>query len=144
MADTLVERLEARRVGLAILDAHGQFEIENKSYGSPVVWGEAHTTLLGSAAILAMKDRLDEAAARIRELEAREAALNKAFDTLEVAFIEFSLAQQRGPGWYTRGDVGLYAQVRVWLDRGFAAIKAARTAPPEPNTPAQDGGPDHG
>ena len=42
------------------------------------------------------------------------------------AILEFSAAQERGPGWYTRGRDGMYAQVRMWITKGFNATNLER------------------
>jgi hypothetical protein len=55
------------------------------------------------------------------ELESYRAALKVALQAL----LEFSHAQQSGPGWYTRGADGMYRQVRMWLDRGLEAVGIA-------------------
>jgi hypothetical protein len=42
------------------------------------------------------------------------------------AFLEFRHAQSVGPGWFTRGDAGLYNQVNMWLKRGADAVQRAQ------------------
>jgi hypothetical protein len=55
------------------------------------------------------------------EIESYRAAIKVAYQAL----LEFSHAQESGPGWYTRGQNGMYAQVRMWLDRGLEAVRGA-------------------
>lgn len=56
-----------------------------------------------------------------REIEELRAALKVA----KQALAEFSHAQECGPEWYTRGESGMYAQVRLWMRRGHEAISKA-------------------
>lgn len=51
--------------------------------------------------------------------------LRAALKVTKQAILEFRHAQESGPGWYTRGVAGMYAQVQLWLERGS---KAARDA----------------
>jgi len=39
--------------------------------------------------------------------------------------IEVAHAQDVGPGWYTKGEDGLYQQVRMWLRKANDAIESA-------------------
>lgn len=55
------------------------------------------------------------------EIETLRAALKVAQQSL----LEFSAAQERGPSWYTRGEQGMYSQVRLWLRRGLEAVQGA-------------------
>lgn len=55
------------------------------------------------------------------EIEQLRAALKVA----RQALIETIHAQECGPSWYTRGESGMYAQVRMWTRRGTEAIAAA-------------------
>jgi len=60
----------------------------------------------------------------------REAAdeivnLRAALKVAQQALLEFSHAQEVGPGWYTRGANGMYRQVQMWLQRGLAAVQGA-------------------
>lgn len=43
---------------------------------------------------------------------------------LRQTVMEVRAAQDRGPDWYTRGARGLYAQVRLHLDRASEAIRS--------------------
>jgi len=43
---------------------------------------------------------------------------------LRQAVMEVRAAQDRGPGWYTKGAKGLYMQVRLWLDKSSSALKS--------------------
>jgi hypothetical protein len=54
--------------------------------------------------------------------------LDAALKTLEQALREVSHAQDRGAEWYTKGSSGLYQQVRMWVNKGFDAIREARAA----------------
>lgn len=55
------------------------------------------------------------------EIETLRAALKVAQQSL----LEFSAAQESGPSWYTRGEQGMYSQVRLWLRRGLEAVQGA-------------------
>lgn len=55
---------------------------------------------------------------RIAELEA-------ALRVTHQALLEVRHAQECGPGWYTRGESGLYQQVSMWVRRGLEAITKA-------------------
>lgn len=57
----------------------------------------------------AAADRIDELVAAIK--------------VLRQTVIEVRHAQRSGPGWYTKGDKGLYLQVDLHLNRGEEAIK---------------------
>ena len=48
---------------------------------------------------------------------------------VQQAFMEFAHAQESGPDWYTRGESGLRAQVRLWIGKGATAIKTLRFPP---------------
>ena len=48
-----------------------------------------------------------------------------ALPVAQQAFLEISVAQSRGPGWYTNGESGMYKQVRRWVDKGSEAIRLA-------------------
>jgi hypothetical protein len=63
--------------------------------------------------------------------EVREAAdeitkLREALKVTHQALLEFNHAQQCGPGWYTRGEHGMYQQIYMWLRKGLDAIKECR------------------
>ncbi len=47
---TMLEKL-----GLSILDAHGQWELENNRAGGQDVWGREHVALLARAALLGIR-----------------------------------------------------------------------------------------
>lgn len=64
------------------------------------------------------KDALNAAAAEIEQLR-------EALKVAQQSLLEFSHAQEQGPRWYTRGEKGMYQQVRLWLDRGLKAVKDA-------------------
>ena len=49
--------------------------------------------------------------------------LREDVNTMRQAIFEVDHAQRQGPGWYTKGDSGLYEQVRLWLDRALDAAK---------------------
>jgi len=49
----------------------------------------------------------------------------KALEVAQQALLEVRSAQARGPGWYTKGTVGLFQQVRFWLDKGDKEIDEA-------------------
>jgi hypothetical protein len=55
-------------------------------------------------------------------------ALPEKLTTIEQTFLEVRHAQHNGPGWYTKGEPGLYSQVRMWLGRGSEAVADIRTA----------------
>lgn len=63
------------------------------------------------------------------EAVAALAAMREALEVAAQAFLEFSHAQEVGPGWYTRGESGLRAQVSLWLGRGTKAVSAALVLP---------------
>ena len=43
---------------------------------------------------------------------------------MQQALLEINHAQREGPDWYTKGDSGLYQQVRMWLDKGLKASES--------------------
>jgi hypothetical protein len=51
--------------------------------------------------------------------------LRSALKVAQQSLLEFSLAQERGPSWYTRGEQGMYSQVSLWLRRGLEAVQGA-------------------
>lgn len=46
-----------------------------------------------------------------------------AMDTTHQALMEIDHAHRQGTRWYTRGETGLREHVRMWIDRGFAALR---------------------
>ena len=57
---------------------------------------------------------------------------DKAIAALKVchqALLEVMHAQEVGASWYTRGESGLYAQVRMWVRNGFEAIRSTGEGP---------------
>ena len=48
--------------------------------------------------------------------------IKKQVKVLQQMVMEVSHAQQKGPGWYTRGTDGMFQQVQMWIGRGQAAI----------------------
>lgn len=62
--------------------------------------------------------------------------LDAALKTLEQALHEVRHAQDCGAEWYTKGSSGLYQQVRMWVNKGFDAIREARAAPETPDAPS--------
>lgn len=79
------------------------------------IWGRLEALLHAdeTPALIPVKDE--------REIEELRAALKVA----RQALMEFSHAQECGPQWYTRGESGMYAQVRLWMRRGHEAISKA-------------------
>lgn len=71
-------------------------------------------------------DWLEYAGCKRDQLAAENKRLKEALSVCEQAIIEFSAAQERGPGWYTRGVDGMYAQIRLWLGKAFDAIREAK------------------
>ena len=59
----------------------------------------------------------------IRRLTADCARKDIALRICRQALMEVAHAQQCGPAWYTKGEGGLYSQVRMWVDRGAKAIR---------------------
>ena len=51
--------------------------------------------------------------------------LRSALKVAQQTLLEFSHAQECGPGWYTRGEGGMYAQVHMWLRRGLESVRNA-------------------
>jgi hypothetical protein len=51
--------------------------------------------------------------------------LRAALEIAQQAILEFSVAQERGPQWYTHGADGMYRQVRLWLQKGMDACREA-------------------
>ena len=49
--------------------------------------------------------------------------LRSALKICRQALLEVNHAQECGANWYTRGEAGLYRQVRMWVHKGFDAIK---------------------
>jgi vacuolar-type H+-ATPase subunit I/STV1 len=88
-----------------------------------------------------LKAWLNERATAIEQLEgvlaqelmkrdARIERLTEALKVTEQALREVRHAQECGAEWYTRGERGLYMQVRMWVNKGFEAIKLASTEAP--------------
>lgn len=51
-------------------------------------------------------------------------ALN-ALTVAKQALLEIRHAQDSGAGWYTKGESGLFQQVRMWINKATAAIDKA-------------------
>jgi len=51
--------------------------------------------------------------------------LRAALEVCNQMVLEVSHAQQCGPGWYTRGEDGLRAQVDMWVRKASTAIREA-------------------
>ena len=51
--------------------------------------------------------------------------LEAALEVCNQMVLEVSHAQQCGPGWYTRGEDGLRAQVDMWVRKASTAIREA-------------------
>jgi hypothetical protein len=49
-----------------------------------------------------------------------------AIEALEQMILEVRHAQSVGSSWYTKGDSGLYQQVRMWLDKGSKSLTTLR------------------
>lgn len=49
--------------------------------------------------------------------------LRDALKTAQQALMEVQHAQECGPGWYTRGEQGMYQQTCTWVRKGLAAIR---------------------
>lgn len=58
----------------------------------------------------------EEMAKRIEDLIA-------VIKVLRQTVMEVSVAQNSGPGWYTKGAKGLYMQVSLHINRAFEALK---------------------
>ena len=56
---------------------------------------------------------------QIKELQESIAILNQ-------VLLELQHARLNGPGWYTKGEDGMYEQTGMWLQKGFKAIDKAR------------------
>ncbi len=59
---------------------------------------------------------------------AEEATMAHALEALKVArqfVLEVAHAQEVGPAWYTKGEPGMYQQVRMWLHRTNEAVESA-------------------
>lgn len=79
--------------------------------------------------VLAMIDRIF-ITAKVQRLASDVSFWRKRFDTLErgretahQGFLEVAHAQECGPGWYTKGESGMYQQVRMWVERGLEATR---------------------
>lgn len=57
------------------------------------------------------------------KIEQEKIELVEALKVARHALLEFSLAQERGPGWYTKGASGMYQQVQHWLRKGLEAVR---------------------
>lgn len=65
----------------------------------------------------------------VTELEISDNALRgcrEVLDICECALCEVQHAQEQGKNWYTKGENGLYLQVRMRVTRGREAINKAR------------------
>lgn len=49
--------------------------------------------------------------------------LREALKTTRQALMEVQHAQECGPGWYTRGEQGMYRQTQMWVRKGLAAAR---------------------
>lgn len=52
----------------------------------------------------------------------------QAIETIEQALLEIKHAREVGPGWYTRGAAGRYAQVSMWVHKAHEALEKLREA----------------
>ena len=55
-------------------------------------------------------------------IDQEKAALKEHIKTLEQTVREVNHAQQSGPWWYTKGEMGLYQQVAMWLQKAEKAL----------------------
>lgn len=62
----------------------------------------------------------------VREAVDQIVKLRAALKVVHQSLLEFNHAQQCGPGWYTRGEHGMYQQVYMWLREGLDAINSCR------------------
>lgn len=72
-----------------------------------------------------LKHRLKDQNVVCRDRQTEIEQLRAALKVAQQSLIEFSGAQERGPSWYTNGKDGMYAQIRLWLRRGLAAVQGA-------------------
>ncbi len=49
----------------------------------------------------------------------------EALKVSEQALMEVAHAQTHGAKWYTKGEVGIYSHVRMWVEKGLTAIRAS-------------------
>jgi hypothetical protein len=54
--------------------------------------------------------------------------LRDALKTARQALMEVQHAQESGPGWYTKGESGMYQQTTMWVRRGLTAAREALEA----------------
>lgn len=57
-----------------------------------------------------------------------EEEVMQAVETVESFIREVQHAQNNGPWWFTKGETGLYLQVRLWRDKAVKAIKTIRAS----------------
>lgn len=62
----------------------------------------------------------------VDDLEAENQRLKAALEVCQQALLEINHAQRNGPSWYTKGEKGMYGQVRMWIDKAIVAINAVK------------------